>query len=67
MVNRQVNAYWPTSANDDKGARFGDYPVGLMTRRAFGLRSPEVLEQRQTSPGQVRMNRNTPWEANEVR
>ena len=46
----------PSNPSTGESVRWGDYPVALMTRRTLGQRTAEVLEQRSSSPGQIRLS-----------
>lgn len=55
MELHHLDSLRPDNTLADCGPRFGEYPVSLLTRRTLGLRADELLEQRHTAPGAVRM------------
>lgn len=53
MVYRNPNVQRPETVLEGLGARFGEYPVHLMTRRTWGLQSQEVINRRETAPSAI--------------
>jgi len=53
MVYRDPNVMRPETVLEGMGPRFGEYPVTLMTRRAWGLRANEVIDRRESAPSAV--------------
>lgn len=53
MTYRNTRSYSPGAALDALGARFGEYPVKLSTRRAVGLSAEKILERRECAPNSV--------------
>ena len=61
--SRNPNTTRPESALDGYGPRFGEYPIRLLTRRAFSLEASEVIERRETAPNAVWFDRRSRPEA----
>jgi hypothetical protein len=53
MIYRNTRSFSPRAALDELGARFGEYPVRLTTRRAVGLSAEKILERRECAPNPV--------------
>jgi hypothetical protein len=53
MVYRNPNELRPETILEGLGPRFGEYPAALVTRRTWGLRAGEVLDQRESAPSAV--------------
>lgn len=56
MVSRSTNSLRHAGPMEDFGPRFGEYPVSLMTRRAYGLRADEVIDRRANAPNHVELD-----------
>ena len=55
MIPLELEALRPDNTAAECGPRFGEYPVAMLTKRTLGLRSEEVLTQRHSAPGQIRL------------
>lgn len=53
MVYRDQNVMRPETVLDGMGARFGEYPVALMTRRTWSLQAGSIIDRRESAPSAI--------------
>lgn len=53
MVNRNRSPLRPEDALESCGRRFGEYPVSLLTRRAYSLQTDAVIDRRESAPNSL--------------
>jgi hypothetical protein len=53
MAYRNRPGFRPENALEGTGPRFGEYPVNLLTRRAYGLRTDAVIDRRDAAPNSI--------------
>ncbi len=53
MVNHNRSPLRPEEALESCGPRFGEYPMHLLTRRAYSLQTDAVIDRRESAPNSV--------------
>jgi hypothetical protein len=53
MSNRNRSTLRPEEALESCGPRFGEYPVSLLTRRAYSLQTDAVIDRRDSAPNSL--------------
>lgn len=68
MVHRNRISLRPEDALEECGPRFGEYPVSLLTRRAYNLQTDAVIDRRESSPNSIWLDlRTRPEGADDLR
>lgn len=53
MVHSNRSPLRPEEALEIFGPRFGEYPVSMLTRRAFSLKTDAVIDRRESAPNSL--------------